>query len=156
LSIDKDKRQNSEKRKDIEKDIIENGKKLFKKFKIDKNLQTLSIINLRINQGDFHIINDEKEFLKGMLPNKKIRNLAMGLCGILTNPIEFKYKPYKFSNTFKYSATFDGANEVLSSLLSLNPIIPRLVAFDLNTYEAVQEKYGIPKEIVNKLPLHLI
>jgi hypothetical protein len=134
------------------KDIIENGNKLFGKFKIEKNVQTLAIINLRIKQGDFHIINDEKEFLKGMLPNKRIRNLAMGLCGMLTNPIEFKYKPYKFSNTFKYSATFEGANEYLSDLLSLNPIIPRLVAFDLNTYEAIQDKYGIPKEIVKQTP----
>jgi hypothetical protein len=125
---------------------------LFEKFKIEKNVQTLAIINLRINQGDFHIINDQKEFLLGMLPNKKIRRLAMGLCGTLINPIDFKYEPYKFSNIFKNSATFDGANEILSSLLSLNPIIPRLVAFDLDTYEAIQVKYGVPKEIVNKLP----
>lgn len=52
----------------------------------------LAVVNTRLRQGDFLIIEDYKEYLTPLLPDDKTRHLAMGISGVLRCPIKYHYQ----------------------------------------------------------------
>ena len=119
---------------------------LFKRLNVDAELALLAI---RLRQGDFYIIEDKAQYLQAMLPTPEIRKLTMGLCGILTCPIKFRRVLGNYPVKHRYNVTFEGALEMLSDILGINPIVARLVAFDPNAYEYVQTQHDFPKSAVS-------
>lgn len=69
----------------------------------------LTIIALRLTQGDWKIIQDYEQYLAPFLPTRKFRNLVMGLCGVIRCPIKFNTELYDYPKKFNNPVNFEGA-----------------------------------------------
>ena len=73
----------------------------------------LTIIALRLTQGDWQIIEDYELYLAPFLPTRKFRNVVMGLCGVIRSPIAFHTDFYDYPSKFKHPVNYEGAIELL-------------------------------------------
>eukprot|EP01022_Parablepharisma_sp_SALTPOND_P003655 TRINITY_DN114_c0_g1_i2.p1 TRINITY_DN114_c0_g1~~TRINITY_DN114_c0_g1_i2.p1 ORF type:complete len:1555 (+),score=215.65 TRINITY_DN114_c0_g1_i2:2808-7472(+) len=108
----------------------------------------LALIAIRIRQGDFYIIEDYQNYLNILLPNENVRKFAMGVCGVLTLPVKFNREFNEYPDQFNHALTFEGACEMLCELLNINPIVPRIMMFDDNTLNMIEERFGMSKKAV--------
>ena len=141
----KDISKESKIREKINKDIVKYGAPLFKMINMDPDVALLSI---RLKQGDFYIIEDMEEFLRPILPTSKIRKLTMGVLGMITCPVHYDNEMNAYPQTFKKKVTYEGALELVSDVLDLDPIVSRLATFDYDAYDAIESKLKFPKQAV--------
>ena len=66
----------------------------------------LAVVNTRLRQGDFLIIDNYSDYLTPLLPNETCRDLAMALCGILRCPIRYHYKLGAYPKELTYGVNF--------------------------------------------------
>ena len=137
--------QDSKIRDKIASEITKHAKPLFKLLNLDSDMALLAI---RIKQGDFYIIEDKAQYLLPMLPTPQIRKLAMGMCGALSSPIKYQNKINYYPPKHQYMLTFEGALELIADTLGINPLVARLVTFDMETYQAIEDRYKFPKQAV--------
>ena len=108
----------------------------------------LAVVNTRLRQGDFLIIDDYSDYLTPLLPNENCRDLAMALCGILRCPIRYHYKMGAYPKELTYGVNFEGALDYMKDVFGINPIVFRLCTFDPEALDYVEKKYKVPKQVV--------
>lgn len=138
-------KRDSEGRKKSLDELRPHLEKFCKTFKIDPKL---ALIGIRLRQGDTFIIEDEEKYLATLLPTPKIKFAAMALCGVLTQPVAFRRKFEEYPAKFELTATFESSCEHLCDMLKINPIVPRLVAFEEEALKLVDEKFNFPRKSV--------
>ena len=106
----------------------------------------LAIIGLRLTQGDWKIIDDFEQYLSPFLPTNKVRQVAMGLCGMLRCPVRWHTPLYRYPDKFQFPVNFEGAVEHLADSLWFNPLVFRLVTFDKVLLDHIEKKYKIPRQ----------
>ncbi len=122
----------------------------------------LAIVGIRLSQGDVLIIDEYKNYLQTLLPSDEVRNLAMSISGVLTLPPIFprglpwrpvdQGKNVDPANTISWQCEdgvgFGHCCDVLSALLKVNPIIPRMAFLDPYSLCLIQGQTQIPPQAV--------
>ena len=108
----------------------------------------LALVGIRLRQGDFFILEDEKAELAPLLPSAATLKATMALCGLLTLPMGFKRPFGQYPKSFTQALSFESASESLCDLFHINPIVPRLAALDEGALRLVQEQFGFSRKAV--------
>ena len=127
---------------------MKDGVKLYCKL---VNLDETTIVPLmRLRQGDFFILEEYKSNFIAILPNQTIRNIVMGMSGIVTLPIRFTklVKEKAKKEATDTSISFENAANIMSKELKINPILIKLAALDMPTIEALAKETKLPTSVV--------
>ena len=108
----------------------------------------LAVVNVRLRQGDFLIIEDYQEYLTPLLPDQQCRDLAMGICGILHCPIKYQYQLGNYPKELTLGGNFDRALDYMKNSLKINPLVFRLCTFDRDALKYVENQYQVPRQVL--------
>ena len=124
-------------------------KAMSKQIIIDENV---IVPLMRLRQGDFFIIDEYIRNFVAFLPGSRIRQVSMGLAGIVTLPIKFNDLSLAAmkKGAVDTSITFQNASEMLCAPLKINPIVVRLAAVDMDTIKTLSKETDTPVAIVTE------
>ena len=109
----------------------------------------IAIMAIRIMQGDFFVLDDKKMYLMPFLPNSKVLDCCMGMCGMISLPVDFSNEIGHFPEMPGNKIRFDTACTILCNTLNINPILCQLVCLDGKAIQKIAEITEIKPQVVS-------